>query len=120
MLLAIRNTIIKNTMIAPDSYSVKNIPRVVGTWKDANQVEHREVIGTKREISFSLRERNRSDQADIAAIFSAYENLTVQYWDDIAADYQTITCYMTPPTFSTRRNGATFVYNSTQITLTEY
>ena len=116
----IGNTTIKNTMIAPDSYKVKVVPKVVGTWKDANLVEHREVIGTKIEISFALRERFDSEQATIATIFSAYENLSVQYWDDISASYKTITCYMVPPIFATKRHGATLLYESTQITLTEY
>lgn len=116
----IGTTTIKNTMIAPDSYSVQINQRIVGTWKDGNLVEHREVAGTKTEVVFSLRARTSSEQATISTIFSSYENLTVKYYDDISASYKTIDCYMIPPKFSTKRHGNSLLYEPTQIKLVEY
>ena len=117
----IGTTTIKNTMIAPESYSVSKKERVIYTWKDANQIEHRDIADTlKAEISFSIRERTMEEQADIAAIFATLKNLTVEYWDDILGDYATGTFYMAPPNIQSVRHGASLLYRETAITLIEY
>ena len=117
----IGSTIIKNTMIAPESYGIVKQERVISTWKDANQIEHRDMADTlKTQISFSIRERTMSEQASIAPIFQMLKNLTVEYWDDIAGDYVTGTFYMDPPTIQSARFGAELIYRETAVTLTEY
>ena len=117
----IGSTIIKNTMIAPESYGIVKQERVISTWKDANQIEHRDMADTlKTRISFSIRERTMDEQASIAAIFATLKNLPVEYWDDIAGDYATGTFYMDPPTIQSARFGGSLLYRETPITLTEY
>ena len=117
----IGSTVIKNTMIAPESYGIVKEERVIYTWKDADQVEHRDIADTlKTKISFSIRERTMDEQASIAAIFGTLKNLTVEYWDDIAGDYVTGTFYMSAPNIQSVRFGAALLYRETAITLTEY
>ena len=119
--LKIGDTIIKNTMIAPETYSITKQERVIYTWKDANQIEHRDMADAlKTKISFSIRERTMSEQADIAPIFATLKNLTVEYWDDIAGDYATGTFYMDPPIIQSVRFGADLIYRETAVILTEY
>ena len=117
----IGTTTIKNTMIAPESYSIVKQERVIATWKDANQIEHRDMADTlKAKITFSIRERKAAEQAEIASIFATLKNLTVEYWDDIAGDYATGTFYMDAPTITSVRFGDSLLYRETAITLTEY
>lgn len=118
----IGNTIIYSNIIAPGSYSLTKNERVIYKWKDANEVEHHDVSGNpKVQITFSIRDRSMTEQASIAGIFSSYKNLSVTYWDDVAADYVTGTFYMTPPTFTHHNAQAgSIMYDPTQITLTEY
>lgn len=117
----IGTTTIKNTMIAPETYQIVKNERVIYTWKDANQVEHRDMEDDlKTEISFSIRERTMAEQASIASIFATLKNLTVEYWDDIVGDYVTGTFYMEAPTFNTVRHGASLLYRETPIRLIEY
>lgn len=120
--LKIGNTIIYSKWIAPGSYKLTKKERVVATWKDADQIEHRDVVSTgKVEISFSLRERNRADQATLATILGSYNNLAVKYWDDVSASYKEGTFYMAPPTYSHKNAQAgSIMYDPTQIKLTEY
>lgn len=118
--LMIGSTTVKNKWMAPNSYHVQKKPRVVGTWKDADQVEHRELCGTKCEITFSLRERSATDQATMATILTTLENLSVTYWNDISATYETGTFYMDAPNISSRMYGDSLIYDATQIKLTEY
>ena len=117
----IGSTVIKNTMIAPESYSVVKEERVIYTWKDANQIEHRDMADTlKTKITFSIRERKMDEQTSIASIFANLKNLTVEYWDDITGDYATGTFYMDAPSIQSVRFGAELLYRETPITLTEY
>ena len=117
----IGETVIKNSMIGPDSYQITKDERVISVWKDANQVEHREMDPVlKTSISFTIRERSMEDQQTIAPIFATLSNLTVEYWDDILGNYATGTFYMAPPTIQSRRHGASLLYMETQVNLTEY
>lgn len=118
----IGETVIKNSMIAPDTYNFQRNERIVASWKDANLIEHHDVAEDfKVEISLSIRERNMEDQAEIAPIFESLENIYAEYWDDIACEYKTGLFYMaTAPVFNTRKNGASLLYMPTAITLKEY
>lgn len=119
--IKIGDTIIKNTMIAPETYSITKQERVVYTWKDANQIEHRDMADKlKTKISFSVRERKMIEQASIAPIFATLKNITVEYWDDIVGDYVTGIFYMDPPIIQSARFGASLIYRETAVTLTEY
>ena len=119
--IKIGDTIIKNTMIAPETYSIAKQERVVYTWKDANQIEHRDMADTlKTKISFSIRERKMIEQTSIAPIFATLKNITVEYWDDIVGDYATGIFYMDPPIIQSARFGASLIYRETAVTLTEY
>ena len=114
-------TIIKNNMMAPDTWNVRKNERVIYTWVDANQYEHREVAPDKKvEINFSIRERSMADQEAIAPIFQTLESLTVEFWDDILQQYVQKTCYMDPPTIQSRAFGPELMYDETPIHLTEY
>ena len=116
----IGNTEIKNTMMAPETYQMKPVPRLVGTWTDGDQKNHRETIGTKHEISFTIRERTMTEQAAIAPIFSTTENLSVTYWDDIACTYASGTFFMEVSAIKSKRHGAGLLYLETQVNLKEY
>ena len=117
----IGDTIIKNTMIAPETYDFTKQERVISIWKDANRIDHKDMAESlKTKISFSIRERTMSEQADIAPIFATLKNLTVEYWDDIAGDYATGTFFMDPPIIKSVRFGAELIYRETAVTLTEY
>lgn len=120
--LKIGNTIIYSKWIAPGSYSATPKERIVATWLDADQKTHRDVVSTgKMEIVFSVRERSKAEQAEIATIFSSYNNLSVTYWDDRSAVYRTGLFFMTPPTFKHKNAQAgSITYDPTQIKLTEY
>lgn len=117
----IGETVIKNSMIGPDSYEITKDERVISVWKDANQVDHQEMAPElKTSISFTIRERSMEDQQTIAPIFATLSNLTVEYWDDILGEYVTGTFHMAPPKIKSRRHGASLLYFETQVNLTEY
>lgn len=117
----IGDMIIKNTMIAPDTFQIRKAKRVVATWKDANQVEHHDVMSAgKTEISFSIRARSAEDQAAIAPVLETTEGLEVEWFDDLTATYKTGSFFMEAPTIQSKRHGASLLYEPTQIVLTEY
>ena len=116
----IGNTIIKETMIAPDSYDTYPFDRIEGTWEDGDDVKHREITGEGKVIVFSIRERNAADHASIAGIFEYREHISVQVYNDITGNYDTLDCWMEAPHIKTSRNGSTLWYRETQIKLTEY
>lgn len=117
----IGTTTIKNTMIAPNTWKVSKKKRIVATWKDANQVEHHDVMSTgKTEITFSLRARTASEQATLAPILSTTEGLTVEWYDDLSSTYKTGSFFMEAPTIESKRHGASLLYEPTAIKLTEY
>lgn len=119
--IKIGTTTIKNTMIAPNTWKVSKKKRIVATWKDANQVEHHDVMSTgKTEITFSLRERTASEQATLAPILSTTEGLTVEWYDDLSSTYKTGSFFMEAPTIESKRHGASLLYEPTAIKLTEY
>lgn len=119
--IKIGTTTIKNTMIAPNTWKVSKKKRIVATWKDANQVEHHDVMSTgKTEITFSLRARTASEQATLAPILSTTEGLTVEWYDDLSSTYKTGSFFMEAPTIESKRHGASLFYEPTQIKLTEY
>ena len=117
----IGTTTIKNTMIAPNTWRVSKKKRIVATWKDANQVEHHDVMSTgKTEITFSLRARTASEQATLAPILSTTEGITVEWYDDLSSTYKTGSFFMDAPTIESKRHGASLLYEPTAIKLTEY
>lgn len=119
--IKIGTTTIKNTMIAPNTWKVSKKKRIVATWKDANQVEHHDVMSTgKTEITFSLRARTASEQATLAPILSTTEGLTVEWYDDLSSTYKTGSFFMEAPTIESKRHGASLLYEPTAIKLTEY
>lgn len=119
--IKIGTTTIKNTMIAPNTWKVSKKKRIVATWKDANQVEHHDVMSTgKTEITFSLRARTASEQATLAPILSTTEGLTVEWYDDLSSTYKTGSFFMDAPTIESKRHGASLLYEPTAIKLTEY
>ena len=119
--IKIGTTTIKNTMIAPNTWKVSKKKRIVATWKDANQVEHHDVMSTgKTEITFSLRARTASEQATLAPILSTTEGLTVEWYDDLSSTYKTGSFFMNAPTIESKRHGASLLYEPTAIKLTEY
>lgn len=119
--IKIGTTTIKNTMIAPNTWKVSKKKRIVATWKDANQVEHHDVMSTgKTEIAFSLRARTASEQATLAPILSTTEGLTVEWYDDLSSTYKTGSFFMDAPTIESKRHGASLLYEPTAIKLTEY
>lgn len=119
----IGNTIISNDLIQKGTYSFIKNKRIPGDWKDAAQIQHQQVLDNRKvTISFSLRERSLTEQDSVKGIFTSQENLSVQYWDDYACEYQTGTFYMDAPSIShlNTAGGNGINYAATQIKLTEY
>ena len=117
----IGNTIISNDLIQKGSYNFVKNKRIPSDWKDAAQIQHQQVLDNRKvTISFSLRERDLSEQDTVKGIFTTQENLTVKYWDDYACEYKEGTFYMDAPTITHRNTSGGINYAATPIKLTEY
>ena len=120
--IKINGIIVSNDFISQGSYSSKRVRRVLEEYYDANGVLHEELSARETmEISFAIRERNMHEQAYLNPLFQKHENISVEYWDDISAEYKTSTFKMENPVFAHRntRNGA-ISYAKTSIVLKEY
>ena len=120
--ITINGTNIPSEIVAPGSYSMTPKKRVVGSWLDANYVEHHNVMpDAKVVIQFSVRIRTLANHELIKGIFANQENITVEYWNDKTCGYSTGNFFMDDETFSHLNSQAgSLLYNTTQIKLTEY
>lgn len=119
--LIINGITITNNLVQKGSYSATPQKRVVGTWKDANQIEHQDILPTRKmDIKFALRQRNLTDQELFKSIFANQENIPVTYWDDASCTYKTGTFYMNAPNFSHLNTIGGINYDGTEIHLVEY
>lgn len=117
----IGNQIINNNLIQKGSYSFVKEKRIPSSWEDVNKYEHQQVNSARKVvITFSLIERDLTEQDSIKSIFATQENLSVQYWDDYACEYKSGTFYMDAPKISHRNTIGGLRYNATPIKLTEY
>ena len=119
--LIVGSTTISNDLIKKGSYSFIKQKRVANSFNDAALVEHQQVLSDRKVvISFSLRERDISEQDSIKGIFDTQENISVTYWDDYECKYNTGTFYMNAPQITHRNTIGGINYDATPITLTEY
>ena len=119
--LIVGGTTISNDLIQKGSYSFVKQKRIATEFKDSVLTDHQQVLPNRKVIiSFSLRERNLTEQDSVKGIFATQENVSVTYWDDYECIYKTGTFYMDAPQITHRNTVGGINYNSTPITLTEY
>ena len=119
--LIVNGITISNDKVQKGSYSATPQKRIVGTWIDANQIEHQDILPTRKmDIKFSLRQRNLTDQELFKSIFAVQENIPVTYWDDASCTYKTGTFYMNAPEFAHLNTSGGINYDGTEIHLIEY
>ena len=119
--LIINGITITNDLIQKGTYHAIPLKRIVGTWLDANQIEHQDILPTRKmDIKFSLRQRNLSDQDLFKGLFAIQENIPVTYWDDKTCAYKTGTFYMNAPEYSHLNTIGGINYDGTEIHLMEY
>ena len=119
--LIINDIEITNDLIQKGTYKAIPTKRIVDSWIDADMIEHQEVLPTRKmDISFSLRQRNLTEQDSIKDIFNLQENIPVTYWDDVSCAYKTGTFYMESPEFSHISTVGGINYEATPIHLIEY
>ena len=117
----IGDTIISNDLIQKGTYNFNKAKRICKTWNDADLVEHQDISSVRKvNISFSLRERNLTEQESVNGLFGSQENLTVTFWDDYDCEYRTSTFYMDAPDIQHLNTIGGINYAATSIKLTEY
>ncbi len=120
--IKINGIIVSDNFISEGSYSAQKVKRVLDEYHDAYGVEHEFISPHKPvEISFSIRERSMAEQAKLSALFNQYENVPVEYWDDVKCEYKSGNFKMEQPTFShANTRGGSIKYKKTNIKLMEY
>ena len=119
--LIINGITISNDLVQKGTYRATPLKRVVGTWIDANQIEHQDILPTRKmDFKFILRQRNLADQELFKYIFAIQENISVTYWDDASCTYKTGTFYMNAPEFAHLNTSGGINYDGTEIHLIEY
>lgn len=119
--LIINGITITNDAIQKGTYHAVPMKRVVSTWKDANRVDHEDVLPERQmDIRFSIRERNLTEQENLIGLFSLQENVPVTYWDDKTCSYKSGTFKMDAPEFAHRNTVGGINYEATPIHLVEY
>lgn len=120
--IIINGTTVYDGMIFKGSFKATPIKRIVGTWKDANLVDHDEILPTRKmDITFSVRKRTLDEHDAIKGIFALEESVPVTYWDDKTCTYKTGTFKMdAPPFIHDNTKDGTITYGPTQVHLQEY
>ena len=119
--LIINGITITNDAIQKGTYKAIPTKRVVASWLDANFIEHQDVLPTRKmDISFSIRQRNLTEQENLIGLFSLQENVPVTYWDDATCTYKSGTFRMEAPDFSHISTVGGINYEATPFHLIEY
>lgn len=119
--LIINGTQINNDLIQKGTYEFTKEKRMSADWEDATKTQHQQIVSRRKVvISFSLRERNLSEQESVAGIFATQEDIPVTYWDDYDCSYKTGSFFMKAPKISHRNTIGGINYAATSIQLTEY
>lgn len=120
--IKINGVTISNDFVSQGSYSAQKVRRVLYEYYDANDVRHEELSNRETMvISFDIRERTAKEQAQLSNIWNQYENLLVEYWDDVTAEYKTGYFKMDRPAFKHRNTrGGKISYAKTNVSLREY
>ena len=118
----VNNTVISNDLITKGSYKFKRISRILASYYDAAGLLHEEKSPHKRAvISFSIRERSRTEHASIMKAFAVRDNASVMYWDDEAGSYKEACCKINDLEISHFNTiGGDIRYAGMQITIEEY
>ena len=118
----IGDTTVSNLLISSGSYSILKSRRLIRQWTDANGKDHYDYFqNPKVTIKFSLRERTLAEHESIKNLFTTYDNLYVEYWDDYDCAYKTGYFRMEEPKIShAKAPGADIRYSATPIELKEY
>jgi len=119
--IIINNITVPNSMIQKGTWVFNPKDRIVATWKDGNQTEHRRILpNAKTEISFSIKVRTEEEQATINSIFAQKENIPVTFYNDFTGDYDTGLFFMDTPQISHKDTIDGIRYNATPVHLTQY
>lgn len=118
----VNDTVISNDLISKGSYKFKRISRVLASYYDAAGTLHEEKSPHKRAtISFSIRERSRSEHESIIQAFSVRDNAPVVYWDDETGVYKEALCKINDLDVAHYNTvGGDIRYAAMQITIEEY
>lgn len=118
----INGTTVPDNLIAKGSWSFTRPKRIVSSWKDANQIEHEDVLPNRKvDIKFSLKRRKLAEQEQIIGILGLQEHIPVTYWDDYECVYKTGDFKMDAVEFSHENTEyGDIQYSATPIHLTEY
>ena len=120
--IKINGITISNDFVSQGSYSAQKVRRVLYEYYDANNVRHEELSNRETMvISFDIRERTAKEQEQLGTIWSQYDNILVEYWDDVTAEYKTGYFKMDSPVFKHRNTrGGKISYAKTNVSLREY
>lgn len=120
--IKINNASISDNMIVKGSYSFQRGCRVIDSYYDATGVlveeksSHKTVV-----IQFTVRERSISEHANVMSILAIRDNVSVEYWDDETATYQTAICKIHDVTIAhANTHGKTIRYADMPIMIEEY
>lgn len=110
-----------DSYISKGTYSCERQKRVIGSWKDANGIDHEELAPTdKTIISFDLREHNSSEHALIIPFFQDKDNISITYYDDRSDSYKSGRFRCSNIKFSHLNLTSNNIdYKAAQVTLTE-
>lgn len=113
---------VPDNLIAKGSWEAGKPKRIVSTWKDANQIEHEDVLpNRKKEIKFSIKRRVLAEQEQIIGLFALLDHVPVTYWDDDTCSYLTGDFKMDYVPFKHENTEyGDIQYAATPIHLTEY
>lgn len=118
----INGNIVRNQIIVRGSYSAQKERRVLAKYYDGYGVKHEEL--SPREtvtISFTIREHNIAEHAEIMKILETENNVEVEYWDDKKLVYNI--GYFKIESYKIEHQNAfqnNIMYKSMPLTLKEY
>lgn len=120
--IKVNGNVLSDKWISKGTFNAVPQKRVCSTYTDANGVEHNTYYPTAKEkITFSIRERNESEQEEIKWLWASTDNLSVEYWDDASCSYKSGIFKMDRPTFNhyTINGVLGLMYSATAITMEE-
>lgn len=120
--IKINGIVVSNDFISQGSYSSQKEKRVLYEYYDANDVRHEELSNRERMIiSFDIRERSAKEQQQLSGLWAQFEDVQVEYWDDLIGEYKSGIFKMDRPEIKHRHTrGSSIHYARTNISLREY
>lgn len=112
----------ENTNIIENgSYNTIKENKIASEWVDIIGNTHREVIGTKTSISFTIKEHTAEQHERLIPLLNNNSRISVKYWDDAKMKYDTNWFYISEiESTSSIASLDTIYYGKMSVRLTEY